>query len=152
MKNKENDKIIATNRKAHFNYFLSDFTEAGLVLLGTEIKSLRQGHCSLSDSYIAFKKGEAFIENMDISIYKEGNIFNHEPKRERKILLHKEEIRKLQQVVKKEGITVVPTKCYLHKGKAKLEIAIGKGKNAIDKRETIKNRDIQRKLKENTHY
>lgn len=140
------EKLIATNRRAKFNYFLSDFTEAGLSLKGTEIKSLRAGHCSLNEAYIEFKNDEAYVINMDIPIYKEGNIFNHEPKRPRTLLLHKAEIRKFAQQVRTKGVTVVPVRCYLKNGKAKLEIALAKGKNTVDKRETIRNRELKRKL------
>lgn len=142
-KKRENNKLIASNHKARYQYFLEDFYEAGLVLKGTEIKSLRLGHCSINESYIDIKNGEAFIYDMDIPIYSHGNIFNHEPKRVRKLLLNKREILKLSNQVKIKGYTIVPTKCYLKDGFAKLEIALAKGKNTIDKRETIRKRDIQ---------
>ncbi len=144
--NKSSIKLIASNHKAHYEYFLSDFLEVGIQLYGTEIKSLRLGHCSLTEAYISFYKNEAFIYNMDIPVYKFGNIFNHEPKRDRKLLLHKNEILKLSNACKLKGYTVVPVKCYLKNGKAKLEIALGKGKTNYDKREVIKNRDIDRKI------
>ena len=139
-------KIVFQNKKASFNYFLSDFLEAGLSLTGTEIKSIKAHKVSLNDSYITFKNGEAFIINMNISEYEKGNIFNHDPLRTRKLLLHKNEILKFEQKTIKDGYTVVPTKLYLKKGRAKLEIALGKGKKLYDKRETIKARDDKRDM------
>ena len=121
-----------------FEYFLSDYTEAGLALAGTEIKSVRLGHASLSESYVVIKNNEAYILGMNISEYDKGNIFNHDPLRVRKLLLHKHEIRKFQQAIQEKGYTLIATKLYLKKGKAKLEIALAKGKNIHDKRETIK--------------
>ncbi len=147
---KEGIKIVTNNRKASFNYFLSDFIEAGLVLTGTEIKSIRANKCSISDAYVVFKKNEAFILNMNISVYDLGNIFNHDPLRSRKLLLNKREILKYQQKVVKEGFTVVPTKVYLRKGKAKVEIALAKGKKLYDKRESIKERDDKRSIERAT--
>lgn len=128
------------------NIFLSDYTEAGLALAGTEIKSVRLGHASLSDSYVVIKNNEAYILGMNISEYDKGNIFNHDPLRVRKLLLHKHEIRKFQQAIQEKGYTLIATKLYLKKGKAKLEIALAKGKNIHDKRETIKKRDDQREI------
>lgn len=139
-------KVICSNKKASFNYFLSDLLEAGLVLTGTEIKSIRQRNVSLNDSYVVFKNHEAFILNMNISVYEKGTVFNHDPLRTRKLLLNKREILKYEQKVIKEGYTIVPTKLYLKKGKAKLEIALGKGKKLYDKRETIKERDDKRNV------
>lgn len=139
-------KVVVNNKKASFNYFLSDFLEAGLVLKGTEIKSIKEGKVSISDAYVVFKNGEAFILNMNISEYDKGNIFNHDPLRTRKLLLNKHEILKYEQKVIKDGYTIVPTKLYLKKGKAKLEIALGKGKKNFDKRETIKERDDKRDM------
>lgn len=139
-------KVIVTNKKASFNYFLSDFLEAGLVLKGTEIKSIKENKVSISDAYVVFKNGEAYILNMNISEYEKGNIFNHDPLRTRKLLLNKHEILKYEQKVIKDGYTIVPTKLYLKKGKAKLEIALGKGKKNFDKRETIKERDDKRDM------
>ena len=139
-------KIVCLNKKASFNYFLSDFLEAGLALKGTEIKSIRAHNVSLNDSYVVFKNHEAFILNMNISEYEKGNIFNHDPLRTRKLLLNKREILKYEQKVIKEGYTVVPTKLYLKKGKAKVEIALAKGKKLFDKRETIKERDDKRNM------
>lgn len=139
-------KIIANNRKAHFNYFLSDFLEAGIELKGTEIKSLRVTGATLNDAYVVIRNDEAELINMHIKTYDHGNLFNHDPLRTRKLLLHKKEIRWLAQKIKTEGYTVVPTKIYFRKGKAKIEIALAKGKKNYDKRETIKKRDIDREL------
>src|SRR5574344_1360153 len=106
------EKLVASNRKAHFDYFLSDYLEAGIELTGTEIKSLRAGHCSLSDAYVMFKNDEAFVIGMDIAIYEQGNIFNHEPKRDRKLLLHKSQIRDYEKKATVDGYTVVPVRVY----------------------------------------
>lgn len=139
-------KLIASNKKAHFNYFLSDFMEAGVELKGTEIKSLRVTGATINDSYIVIRNEEAEIINMYIKPYDHGNLFNHDPLRSRKLLLHKHQIRWLAQKIKTEGYTVVPTKLYFVKGKAKVEIALAKGKKNYVKRETIKKRDLQREL------
>ena len=139
-------KIIANNKKAHFNYFLSDFIESGIELKGTEIKSLRVSGATITDSYIVIRNEQAEIINMYIKPYDHGNLFNHDPLRNRRLLLHKNEIRWLSNKMKQEGFTVVPTKLYFSKGKAKLEIALAKGKKNYDKRETIKKRDIQRDI------
>ena len=140
-------KIITSNKKAHFNYFLSEFTECGLVLMGTEIKSLRTHGCSLNDSYIVIRNGEMEVINMHINPYDKGNIFNHDPLRNRKLLLHKKEIRWFDEKVRRDGFTIVPTRVYLKCGRAKIEIALAKGKKLYDKRETIKQRDIKRSIK-----
>lgn len=139
-------KILSTNKKASFNYFLEAFFECGLELKGTEIKSLRNHSCNLSDSYVVVRNGEAFVINMNIPVYDKGNIFNHEPLRNRKLLLHKKEIRDIAKKMDIEGYTVVPTKIYLRNGKAKLEIAIAKGKKLYDKRDSIKEKDVKREI------
>lgn len=139
-------KIIAKNSKASFNYFLSDFLECGLSLVGTEIKALRVHGASLNDAYVIIRNNEAFIVNMHIAPYDKGNIFNHDPLRTRKLLLHKKEILKLGQKVKEKQYTIIPTKVYLVRGKAKLEIALGKGKKLYDKRDSEKARDDKRKI------
>ena len=139
-------KIISQNKKAHFNYFLSDFTECGIELKGTEIKSLRVNGATIGDSYIVIREGNAEIINMYIKPYDHGNIFNHDPLRSRRLLLHKKEIKWFEIKMKQGGFTVVPTKIYLSKGKAKVEIALAKGKKLYDKRETIKQRDLQRDM------
>lgn len=140
-------KLIASNKKAHFNYFLSDFLECGIELKGTEIKSLRVHACTIGDAYIVFRNEEAEIINMHINPYDHGNIFNHDPLRTRKLLMHKKEIRWFEDKCKRGGYTVVPTRVYFKKGKCKVEIALAKGKKDYDKRETIKKRDIERNLK-----
>ena len=139
-------KIIASNKKAHYNYFLSDFMEAGIELKGTEIKSLRVTGATINDAYVVIRNEQAEIINLYIKPYDHGNLFNHDPLRTRRLLLHKHEIRWLAQKIKTDGFTVVPTKIYFHKGKAKVEIALGKGKKNYDKRETIKKRDLDREL------
>ena len=134
------------NRKARHDYELYDRYEAGLELKGTEIKSIRRGKVQLKDSYISFYNNEAYIKGMHISPYEFGNIFNHDETRDRKLLLHKKEIRKLYQDTRIKGYTVVPVRLYLSKGLAKLEIALAKGKNLHDKRESQKAKDAKREI------
>ncbi|MBO5578206.1 MAG: SsrA-binding protein SmpB [Bacilli bacterium] len=145
-------KIIAQNKKAAFNYFLSDFTECGIELKGTEIKSLRVNGATIGDSYIVIRNGNAEIINMYIKPYEQGNLFNHDPLRSRRLLLHKKEIKWFEIKMKQGGFTVVPTKIYLRGGKAKVEIALAKGKKLYDKRETIKERDIKRDMDKGADY
>ena len=145
-------KIIATNRKAHFNYFLTDFTECGIVLKGTEIKSLRVHSCSVGDSYVIIRNEEAEIINMHINPYEQGNIFNQDPTRNRKLLLHKKEIKWFEEKVQRGGYSIIPTRVYFRRGKCKVEIALGKGKKAYDKRETIKQRDVERNIRKGEDY
>ena len=145
-------KIVSNNKKAYHNYFILDTYEAGIELKGTEIKSVRQNQVNLKDSFVRVKNNEVFVENMHISPYDHGNIFNHDPKRTRKLLLHKKEILKITNKLKEGGLTVVPTKLYFNKSsKVKLEIAIAKGKKLYDKRNDLKEkdakRDIERSLK-----
>lgn len=147
MSDNSNIKIISNNRKAHFNYFLSDYLEAGIELKGSEIKSIRGFKVNIDDAYIVIKNNEAFIINMNISEYDKSSVFNHDPLRRRKLLLHKREILKLKGKLDTEGYTIVPTKLYLRKGKCKIEIALAKGKKLYDKRETIKKRDVERNLR-----
>ena len=132
------------NRKARYDYEIYDTYEAGIVLTGTEIKSVRNGSCNLKDSYVIIKNREAFILNMHISPYEKGNIFNSDETRTRKLLLNKNEILKISQKVEIKGFTIVPIKLYFKNGKAKLEIGIAKGKHTFDKKESIKERDIKR--------
>lgn len=132
------------NRKAKFNYFIKDEIECGIVLIGTEIKSIRKGSVSLDDSYARIKNGEVFLTNTYIAKYEEGNIFNHEERRERKLLLHKNEINKLVKLMELEGVTLVPLKIYFKKNKAKVLLGVCKGKKLYDKREVIKKRDLER--------
>ncbi len=140
------EKMVAENRKARHEYELYDRFEAGLELQGTEIKSIRKGKVQMKDSYVSFYQGEAFIKGMHISPYEFGNRFNHEETRDRKLLLHKNEILKLEQATRIKGYTVVPVKLYLNHGLAKLEIALAKGKNLHDKREAQKEKDAKREI------
>ena len=132
------------NKKAFFNYFIESEIEAGIVLVGTEIKSVRKGSINIKDSYIRIKDKEAYIVNMFIDKYMEGSIFNHEHNRERKLLLHKKEIYKLQEKITKDGYTLIPLKIYIKNGKAKILIGVARGKKLYDKRESIKKRDLER--------
>ncbi|WP_294795736.1 SsrA-binding protein SmpB [uncultured Fenollaria sp.] len=142
----EDIKVVANNKKARHDYFIEKIYEAGLVLKGTEVKSIRQGRVNLKESYVIVKDGEVFVFGMHISPYKEGNIFNEDPLRTRKLLLNKNEIRKISQDVKLAGSTVVPLRLYFKNGRAKLEIALAKGKKLYDKRESQRERDIKRSL------
>jgi SsrA-binding protein len=146
MSRKKDSSTLLENRKAHYEYFLSDFLTAGLVLTGTEIKSLRKHDATINDAYIFVKNGEAFVANMHIAPYKEGNIFNVDHLRDRKLLLNKKEINKLANSLKSGGLTCVPTKLFLSHGFAKLEIALAKGKQLHDKRNAIKERDLKIKV------
>ena len=137
-------KIICLNRKASFNYFFHDLIEAGIVLKGSEIKSIRAGKINIADSYAVDKEGEIFLVNSHIPLYKEASYSNHNPLDERKLLLNKKEINKLIGKVQREGLTLIPTKMYFKKGKAKIEIAVAKGKRQYDKRQSIKKRDWNR--------
>jgi SsrA-binding protein len=134
------------NRKARHDYFIEDEYECGIVLTGTEIKSIRSGSCNIGDSYGHIKNGEIFVLNMFIGEYKEGNIFNHKETRTRKLLMHKNEILKLENKVKLDGYTLIPLKVYLKDNRAKLLLGLCKGKKEYDKRETIKERDIKREI------
>ncbi|MDD3392905.1 MAG: SsrA-binding protein SmpB [Bacilli bacterium] len=134
------------NRKANFDYEILDTFEAGIVLKGTEIKSIRQGSANLKDSYAIVRDNEIFLLNMHISIYDHGNIFNHEETRTRKLLMHKKEIKKLNDKIRLDGNTLVPLKLYFKKNKAKILLGLAKGKKNYDKRETIKKRDSDREL------
>tara|TARA_B100000035_G_scaffold284245_1_gene267034 strand:- start:1160 stop:1630 length:471 start_codon:yes stop_codon:yes gene_type:complete len=137
-------KIICLNRKASFNYFFDDLIEAGVVLKGSEIKSVREGKVNIADSYAIEKYGEIFLINSHIASYKQASYSNHKTTDERKLLLNKREINKLIGKIQREGFTIIPTKMYFKKGKAKIELAIAKGKKKYDKRATKKNRDWSR--------
>lgn len=132
------------NREAKYNYEILEELECGIVLTGTEIKSIRDSKINLKDSYAVIRKGEVYLINCHISEYKEGNIFNHNPKRTRKLLLHKKEIIRLKSKVDEQGLTLVPLKLYFKQSKAKILLALAKGKKTFDKRETIKKRELQR--------
>ena len=143
-KTKKGLKIISNNRKARFNYFFMEFFESGIVLKGSEVKSLRKGKVNISDSYAYDHNGELFLVNSHIPSYKESSYNNHSPDRNRKLLLNKREINKLIGRINREGYTLIPTKMYFKNGKAKVEIAVAKGKRQHDKRQTIKKRDWNR--------
>lgn len=142
----ENVKVIATNRKARHDYFLLDSFEAGIVLQGSEIKSIRAGQISLAEAYVQIDGREAWLVDAHIAPYEQANQFNHEPRRPRRLLLHSQEIRRLWNQVRQKGVTIVPTRVYLKEGRAKVEIAIAKGKKLYDKRETIAKRDMEREI------
>ena len=140
------------NRVANHNYFITDTYECGIVLTGTEIKSIRNGKCNIKDSYAIIRNNEIFLLNTHISIYDEGNRFNHEEDRTRKLLLHKREILKLKNKLELEGYTLIPLRFYFVKNKCKVEIGVCKGKKNYDKKESIKERDIQRELEKDFKY
>lgn len=144
--------VEINNRKANFDYEILDTYETGIVLTGTEIKSVRLGNVNLKDSYGIVRNNEIYILNMHISEYKEGNIFNHDEKRTRKLLLHKKEILKIRDKVNLEGITLVPLKLYFKKNKVKILLGIAKGKKTYDKREAIKKRDTEREIRNQLKY
>lgn len=137
------------NRRAKFDYFVEEEYEAGIVLTGTEIKSIRNGHCSIKDCYGIIKNNEVFLLNMYIEQYKEGNIFNHNETRSRKLLLHKKEIKKINEAINTNGLTIVPLKLYFKDNKLKVLLGVCRGKKNYDKRETIKERDIKREVEKN---
>ncbi|MEW9669442.1 SsrA-binding protein SmpB [Ammoniphilus sp. 3BR4] len=140
------EKLVAQNKKAFHDYHIEDKYEAGIVLTGTEIKSIRQGKVNMRDSFAQIRKGEVTLHNMHISPYEQGNRYNHEPLRTRKLLLHKEEINKLIGLIKEKGYTLVPLKIYLKNGLAKVQLATAKGKKEYDKREDLKKKDAQREM------
>lgn len=148
---KEPVKVVAENRKARHDYFIEETYEAGIALVGTEVKSLRAGKASLRDSYAEVINGEVFLQNMHISPYEKGNRFNHDPKRPRKLLLHKREIRRLLGHTTQKGYTLIPLRIYFRRGKAKIEIAVARGKKLYDKRESIARRDAEREIAREIH-
>jgi SsrA-binding protein len=139
-------KVVATNQKAYHNYYISDPIEAGLVLTGTEIKSLRGGRVNLGDSYVKPENGEMWLLNAHIARYEPGSYMSHEPTRQRKLLVHKKEMRQMLSRIKERGLTLVPTKIYIKGNIAKVEVAVGKGKKLYDKREVIEKRESDREL------
>jgi len=139
-------KIICQNKTARLNYFIDDTYEAGIVLVGTEVKALRDGKANLKDSYALIHNGEVFLYDLHIGAYSHGNRANHEPLRVRKLLLHKREIKRLYGKSQEKGLTLIPTKLYFKDGKVKVEIGVGKGKKLYDKREDIKKRDDMREM------
>ncbi len=144
MAKKEGMKLIANNKKAYYDYFIEDTYEAGIALAGTEVKSLRMGKCSLKESFIRIEHGELFVYNMHISPYEKGNIFNKDPLRVRKLLVHRAEIRKMSAKVAEKGFTLVPLKVYFKDSLVKVEIGLARGKKLYDKRETIAKKDQKR--------
>ena len=145
-------KVISENKKAYHYYFILEKYDSGIALLGTEIKSIRQGKAQLKDSYISFIKNEAYVKGMHIAHYKEGNRFNHDETRDRKLLLHKTEIIKLQNKAKLSGLTIIPLRLYLSCGKAKLEIALCKGKDLYDKRQDAKVKAMEREAQRSMRF
>ena len=143
------NKVICQNKRAHYDYFIEDVYECGIVLSGTEIKSVRLGKASVNESFCYIKDGEVYIDNMHISKYEQGNIYNHDPDRKRKLLLHKSEILKISHAVNRDGYTLIPLDVHLANGFAKVNVGIAKGKKLYDKRESIKERDIKRNLEKN---
>ena len=143
MKN-ETRKVICQNKKAHHDYFIEDTYECGISLLGTEIKSIRLGKVSINEAYCYVEKGEMLISGMHISKYEQGNLFNHDPDRLKKLLLHKKEIIRLQSKVMREGYTLIPLVVYLTKGRCKVELGLAKGKKLYDKRESLKEKTLSR--------
>ena len=146
-KSTSDEKLLATNRKAFHEYFILDKLEAGLVLMGTEVKSIREARINLKESYAAVKGGEAFLFDCHISPYSHGNRENHEPTRTRKLLLHRQEIKKLIGKTQEKGLTLVPLRVYLRRGKIKLELGVARGKKLYDKRETERKKDSDREAR-----
>lgn len=144
----EKVKMIAQNRKARHDYFIEDTFECGIVLVGTEVKSLRQGKASLKESFADFKDGELYVYQMNISPYEMGNIYNRDPLRTRKLLMHKRELRRLYGLKQREGYTLVPLSLYFKNGKVKLSLALAKGKKLYDKRHSIAERDAKRRMRQ----
>ncbi len=142
----KNNKNITTNRKARHEYHILQTYEAGISLVGSEVKALRQGNANLTDAYATIQNGEVWLVNAYIGIYKQANINNHEPTRKRRLLLHKSEIRKIRKAVEEKGNTLIPLRLYFKNGKVKVELAVAKGKKTYDKREDIAKRDAQRNL------
>jgi SsrA-binding protein len=144
-------KVVATNRKASHEYFLLERLEAGLELQGSEIKSVRAGQISLQEAFVNIENGQAWLMDAHIAPYEHASIFNHAPRRPRRLLLHRSEIRRLYDQVRQKGVTIVPVRVYLKAGRAKLEIAVAKGKKLYDKREAIARRDAEREMERNYH-
>lgn len=143
---KKQEKLIANNKKAYHDYFILDTYEAGISLAGTEVKSLRMGKCSIKEAFIRIENGEVFIYGMNISPYEKGNLFNKDPLRVRKLLLHRSEIQKILGKTKEKGMAVVPLKVYFHGGLVKVEIGLAKGKKLYDKRDDIAKKDRKREV------
>lgn len=146
MGTQESRKPVAQNKKAYHDYFVLEKYEAGIELFGTEVKSIRQGKLNLKDAWCSIENGEIFVKGMHISPYEQGNIFNRDPIRPRKLLMHKKEIMRLLGTTKQQGLTLIPLSVYFYKGRAKLEIGLCKGKKLYDKRETAAKKEAQRKI------
>ena len=144
MAGSQGQKLVANNKKAYHDYFIDEKYEAGIELVGTEVKALRMGKCSIKEAFITIRNGEAYIEHMHISPYEKGNIFNRDPLRERKLLLHKVEIRKLAGQIKTKGYTIMPLRVYFKDSLVKLEIGLARGKKNYDKRQDIAKKDAKR--------
>ena len=144
MAKKEPQKLVANNKKAYHDYFIDETYEAGVALHGTEVKSMRMGKCSIKESFIRIENGEVFVYGMHVSPYEKGNIFNKDPLRVKKLLMHKYEINKLAGKIKEKGYTLVPLQVYFKEGKVKVEIGLARGKKLYDKRETIAKKDARR--------
>jgi len=144
MAQKETKKLIANNKKAYHDYFIDETYEAGIALHGTEVKSMRMGKCSIKESFIRIENGEVFVYGMHVSPYEKGNIFNKDPLRVKKLLLHRYEINKLQGKIKEKGYTLVPLQVYFQNGKAKVEVGLARGKKLYDKRADIAKKDQRR--------
>ena len=145
-KNEDRDRDVAVNRRAYHDYFVDEKFEAGMVLTGTEVKSLRSGRCNLRDGYVRIDRSEAWLENVHISIYAQGNLMNHEPLRPRKLLLHRKEISSLIGKVRQKGYTLIPLRAYFTRNHAKVEVGLCRGKRQYDKREAIAERDAKREI------
>ena len=143
---KESVKLIANNKRAYHDYFIEEKYECGIELFGTEVKSIRMGKCSIKEAFVAIDHGEAFVEGMHISPYEKGNIFNRDPLRRKRLLLHKKEISKLAGQVQMKGYTLMPLQVYLKNGRVKLEIGLARGKKLYDKREDLKRKSVQREI------
>jgi len=146
MPEQKQTKTIAQNRKAYHDYFIEETFEAGIELVGTEVKSLRTAKCNLRDAYASIDNGELWLKQMHISPYEQGNIFNHDPLRPRKLLMHKKEIEKLLAQIQQQGLTLIPTALYFKGSRVKVAIGLARGKKLYDKRESEANRDSQRKI------
>jgi SsrA-binding protein len=145
----DEEKIVVSNRKAYHDYFIMETYEAGIALKGTEVKSLRDGRANLQDGYATINNGEVWLLGMHVSPFEKGNINNHDPKRDRKLLLHKSEIRRLIGVTSKKGMTLIPLKVYFKNNVAKVELGVARSKKSYDKREAIKKREVERELRRN---
>ncbi len=140
----ESTKLVANNKKAYHDYFIEETHEAGIELFGTEVKSIRMGHCSIKEAYVEIKDGEMFVDGMHIAPYEKGNIFNRDPLRQRRLLMHKNEIRKLGQKIRERGYTLVPLRVYFRGSLVKVEVGLAKGKKLYDKRAAIAAKDVRR--------